>query len=315
MISKEQAIAEIVILTNTHQISLEELTSVLGRQQIDANKKDAFTLTRLFSYLGGIFILFGLSAYIAVAWDNLNSPSRILITLGTGITCLILAVTAALQNKREKNVTVLVSLSAILQAIGLFVAVHELVTGGGDVRIPAMVIFGVLSLQYGVLFLKLKRTSLLFFAIYFATASFVSLADLINIAHNLIEFTCGVSLLAISYGVQRTTYNSICGFGYFVGSITLLWMSFDLLSNTPLEILYLGIVCFMLYISTIVRSRSILAISVIAMFSYLSYFTREHFLNSIGWPVCLILLGFIFFGISSVALKISKRFNISNETN
>ena len=65
MISKEQVIAEIVALTKDHKITLEELTSALGRQQIEANTKDAFTLTRLFSYLGGIFILFGLSTYIA----------------------------------------------------------------------------------------------------------------------------------------------------------------------------------------------------------------------------------------------------------
>ena len=76
MISKEQVIAEIVALTKAHKITLEELTSALGRQQIEANTKDAFTLTRLFSYLGGIFILFGLSTYIAVTWDSLNSLSR-----------------------------------------------------------------------------------------------------------------------------------------------------------------------------------------------------------------------------------------------
>ncbi len=309
MISKEQVIAEIVALTKAHKITLEELTSALGRQQIEANTKDAFTLTRLFSYLGGIFILFGLSTYIAVTWDSLNSLSRILITLGTGIICLIIAIVILLQYKQEKNATILVVLSALLQSTGLFVAVNEIVIGGGNVLIPAMLIFGVLALQYGVLFLKLKRTSLLFFAIYFTTASFASMADLIHIPHTLVELICGASLVALSYGIQRTPYNSICGFGYFVGSISLLWMSFDLLKNTYFEILYIGIACFMLYVSTIVRSRSILATSTIAMFLYLSYFTSQHFLNSIGWPLSLILLGFIFFGISGLALMINKSIN------
>ena len=135
------------------------------------------------------------------------------------------------------------------------------------------------------------------------------MADLIHIPHTLVELICGTSLVALSYGIQRTPYNSICGFGYFVGSISLLWMSFDLLKNTYFEILYIGIACFMLYVSTIVRSRSILATSTIAMFLYLSYFTSQHFLNSIGWPLSLILLGFIFFGISGLALKINKSIN------
>ena len=192
-----------------------------------------------------------------------------------------------LQNKKENYSTILIILSALLQATGLFVAVVEFSTGGGNILIVAMIIFGVLALQYGVLFLKLKRTALLFFMIYFAVASFVSLANFIDIPQNLAEFIIGVSLVALSYGIQRTPYNSICGIGYFIGSIRLLWMSFDLLRYTSFEILYIGITCFMLYVSTIVRSRSILATSTIAMFLYPSYFTAQHFLNSIGWPISL----------------------------
>lgn len=309
MISKKQIIEEIVALTKAHNITLEELTSALGRQQIEANKKNAFSLTRLFSYLGGIFILFGLSAYIAIDWNSLNSFSRILITLGVGIICLIIAIVTLLQHNQEKNVTILVILSALFQSTGLFVAVSEIMTGGGNALIPAMLIFGVLALQNGLLFLKFKRTSFLFFTIYFATTSFVSMAGLINIPYNWVELICGVSLVALSYGIQRTAYNRICGFGYFFGSISLLWMSFDFLRNTYFEIVYIGIACFMLYVSTIVRSRSILATSTIAMFLYLSYFTSKHFLNSIGWPLSLVLLGFIFFGISGLALKVNKNIN------
>ena len=307
MITKEHAIKKIVALIKDNKITLEEIASAIGHQQIEANKKDGFTLVRLFSYLGGIFILFGLSAYIAIDWGNLNSFSRIIITLGSGITSLILAIVLLSQNKKENYSTILIILSALLQATGLFVAVIEVSTGGGNILIPAMIIFGVLALQYGVLFLKLKRTTLLFFMIYFATASFVSMADLIDIPRNLIEFIVGVSLVALSYGIQRTPYNSICEIGYFIGSISLLVMSFDLLRYTSFEISYIGITCFMLYVSTIVRSRSILATSTIAMFLYLAYFTKQHFLNSIGWPISLMLLGVIFFGISGLALKINNR--------
>ena len=306
MISKEQAIIEIAALTKTHKINLEELTSILGKQQIEANTKDVFTITTLFSYLGGIFILIGLSAYITVAWASLNSVSRILITLGVGIVCLILGIILISKNRQGKSPAILIILSALLQSTGLFVVVSEIATSSGNVRIPATIIFGVLALQYGVLFLKLKRTSLLFFTIYFANGSFIAIADLLHIPHTLIELISGISLLAISYGIQSTPYSRICVFGYFMGIIALLWMSFGFLRNTYFEILYLAITCFMLYLSTIVQSRSILVTATLAMFSYLSYFTQQHFLNSVGWPIYLILLGFIFFGLSGLALKINK---------
>ncbi|MES2206042.1 MAG: DUF2157 domain-containing protein [Pseudomonadota bacterium] len=308
MISKEEATAQIVTLARTHSITLEELASALGRQEIDANKKDAFTLTQVFSYLGGIFILAGLSTYIGLAWSHLNTAARIVVTLGPGIVCLILAIVSAMQQRREKNVTVLVVLSAIFQTIGLFTTAHEFSTGGGDVRVAMLAIFGILGFQYGLLFFKYTRTSLLFFAIYFGLAAFVNLCDLVHIPRRLTEVIFGASVLALSYGIQRTPYNSICGFGYFVGSITLLWTAFDLLKNTPFEILYLGIACFMLYVSTIVRSRSILITSTIVIFSYISYFTSQHFVDSMGWPICLILLGCVFFGISNFALKLNKHF-------
>jgi hypothetical protein len=307
MTSKEQVITEIITLVEKHHISMEELTAALGRQQIEAGKKDPSTLTRVFSYLGGIFILSGLGTYIATIWNELNSFSRVLVTFGPGIICLILAVAMAMKDRRAKNINILIILSALFQPSGLFVALHEFVRGGGDISKAALLVFGVMALQYGLFFFRLRLTALLFFTIYFSTAAFASLCELIHMPYDMAEFICGTSILALSYGIQRTPYNSICGFGYFVSSITLLWMGFDMVENTPFDILYLAIASFMLYISTIIRSRSVMVTSAIAIFAYISYFTNRHFVNSLGWPVCLILLGFVFFGISHLTLKLHKR--------
>ncbi len=305
MSSKKEAIAEIVNLAKTHHIGIDDLIAAMGSQEIERRQKDRNTLTRIFSFLGGIFVLFGLATYIALAWPILNAFSRILITLGSGLICFILAVVGTVQHRQALNVAALVILSAVFQAIGLFVAAIEILPGGGNPSLLAMVIFGILALQYGMAFFTLKRVSLLFFTIYFSIGTFVCMADLSHIPENLTEFICGASLIALSYGLYRTPYNSICGFGYFIGSILLLWMSFDILRHSYLEVTYIGIACFMIYLSTIVHSRSMLAISTIAMFSYLSYFTHEHFLNSIGWPLFLILMGFIFFGLSVLTVKIN----------
>ncbi len=312
MITKTEAIAEIVILAKKHQITTDELIAALGRQEIERNQKDHNTLTRVFSFLGGIFILFGLATYTAIAWPSLNAFSRILITLGVGLICFILAVVSAVQNRQAVNVTALVILSALLQSMGLIVAALEILPGGGNPSLLGMSVFGILALQYGAVFFKLKRSSFLFFTTYFAVVTFVCIADLIHIQHNLIEFICGTSLIALSYGIHRTPYNSICGFGYFIGSIVLLWMSFDLMRGSSVEIAYIAIACFMIYLSTIVHSRAMLAISTIAMFAYLSYFTHEHFLNSMGWPLFLILMGFIFLGLSTLTIKINTYISTSS---
>jgi hypothetical protein len=307
MSAKQEAIAQVVALAEVHGITLEELTSALGRREIDANKKDAFTLTRVFSYLGGIFILSGLCAFIALLWGDLNSAARIILTLGSGLVCFIMAYTKALHDTGRSHITVWVVLSALLQTTGLFVAVIEFSTGGGDVRVAALLIFGVLAAQYGLCFAKVKRTSFLFFCIVFAVGALVNLCDLLHVPYNVTSFICGAGLLALSYGIQRTPYNSICGFGYFVGSMSLLWVGFDVLSGTPLEIAYVAIAGLMLYASTLVNSRSMLITATLALFSYISYFTAEHFADSLGWPLCLMLLGGVFFGIGKLALRLNTQ--------
>lgn len=307
MSARDEALAQIAQLARTHQIPLEQIAAALGRQEIEANKKDGATLTRLFSYLGGIFILAGLSAFIGMNWDYLNTAARITVTLGPGLVCVLIAGVAARQQRPDKLVTVLLVLSALLQPTGLFVTAYEFSTGGGDARLAAALIFGVLAAQYGLLFSTMRRTTPLFFAIYYGFSSFVALGALAGFHEDFIMCICGASLLAISYGLQRTPYNSICGFGYFIGSILLLWLGFDLLHNSPLELLYLGIAAFMLYVSTIVGSRSILITASLAILSYISYFTQRHFLDSFGWPVSLVILGFVFFGVGKLALRLNRK--------
>lgn len=307
MTAKTEALAQIVSLAQAHQLTLDEIQSALGRPQIEANKKNAGTLNRVFTYLGGIFIFAGLSAFVGMNWDYLNTVARILVTLGSGMTALIIAAVAAGRQEADKKVSVLIILSALLQPTGLFVTAYEFSTGSGDVRLAAALIFGVLAAQYGLVFKALRRTTPLFFAIYFGFSAFVALCTLVRLDEDFIMFVCGASLVALSYGIQRTPYNSICGFGYFIGSILLLWLGFDLLKNTPIEVLYLGIACFMLYVSTIVGSRSVLITATLAILSYISYFTQKNFLDSIGWPIALILLGFVFFGVGSLAIRLNRK--------
>jgi hypothetical protein len=307
MTTKEQALTQIVALAQAHQLGIDDINAALGRPQIEVNKKNAGTLTRVFTYLGGIFILSGLSAFIGMNWDYLNTPARILITLGTGLVCLIIAAVSAKQSQADKKINVLIILSAILQPTGLFVAAYEFSTGSGDVRLATALIFGVLAVQYGLFFYALRRTAPLFFAIYFGFSAFVALCTMVRLDYDFVMFICGASLVALSYGIQRTPFNSICGFGYFVGSILLLSLGFDIMKGTPIEALYLGIACFMLYVSTLVGSRSVLITATLAILSYISYFTQKNFLDSIGWPIALILLGFVFFGVSSLAIRLNRK--------
>ena len=118
----------------------------------------------------------------------------------------------------------------------------------------------------------------------------------------------GTSMLSLSYGVRSKIYQSTLLFSYVVSTIIFLYGWFDVLQNTPFEVLYIAVACSMVYFSVVVHSTALLFISVLSMISYIGYFTAQHFMNSALWPLALIMLGVLFFAVSIGTVKIKKKY-------
>ena len=54
-------------------------------------------------------------------------------------------------------------------------------------------------------------------------------------------------------------------------------------------------------------SRTLLVVSTVAILGYIGYFTRQHFVDSFGWPFALILLGLTLVALSALAVRIDRR--------
>jgi hypothetical protein len=81
---------------------------------------------------------------------------------------------------------------------------------------------------------------------------------------------------------------------------------FDLVHNTSIELLHLAITASMLYACVVLQSRTLLFTTVIAMLSFIGYYTTQHFANSLGWPITLLLMGIAFMGVSAIAMKVKR---------
>ena len=75
-----------------------------------------------------------------------------------------------------------------------------------------------------------------------------------------------------------------------------------------IELSFLLVACGGVYLSAYIRSRTLLTISTLAILAYVSYFTSEHFLDSMGWPFMLMLLGLFMIAIASIAVRINSRY-------
>jgi hypothetical protein len=303
---REAALAEIVDIARRNELSRRDIDGALNAQT-PAEGVGGGIVRRLLAYIGGIFVFAGLVAYIGMFWGEINSSARIIITLGTGLVALILAILLMDHNRFARAATPLFLISAWLQTAGIMVAFNELGTGG-DPQHAVLVTMAVMLLQQLAVFQRFQRTVLLFIALIFGTAVCWNALDLLGVDSEINVLVIGLSLMLVSYGIDQTRHHVIAPFWYFLSGAAFLWAAFDLLQNTPVHLLYLGLTALMIYVSAVAKSRSLLFVSTLAMIGYLGYFTEKYFLDSSGWPVALIFMGLVLIGLSNMALRINRRY-------
>ena len=315
MTDKTEALNEIVRLAQEHDLSIAELSAAVEA----AASADAATepdqrstiLMRVLAYLGGIFVFAGLGVFIAMNWDSMNFAARVVITLGSGIAAFIMALIAVSDERYEKAATPLFLIAALLQPAGLLVIFEEFYRGNNWDTV-GMVVSGVMAAQQVMTLLKTQRTTLLFTGLIFIGAFMLIVFDKLNVDYEITALIMGASILSLSAGLQGTKHEVITPFWYFVGSIWLLFGIFDLVEGTAIEVLFIAAASALVYMSTVVRSRTLLFVSTVGMLSYIGYFSAEHFVDSIGWPIALVLFGLLLIGMSAVAFKINKKYISAN---
>ncbi len=304
---KEKAVQEILDIARRHGVTLEDLRNSLEEAEPVSSPRFRGILPRLFAALGGTFIFAGLCVFIGINWEEMNAAARIIVTLGSGLATFGLGLAALTQSRYEKAVTPLFLIAAVLQPTGILVALDEL-SSGGDWHYACLLTAGIMAFQQGVTFVVKRRTTLLFTTLLFGVTFLSVLFDLLHIDPQITGVTLGLSLILVNIAVDKTRHTIITPFWYLAGSAGFLYGVFDMLERTPLEILFLAISCGIVYLSVYVRSRTLLVCGTVSILAYIGYFTSQHFLESWGWPLALILLGFVLIGLSAAAVRINQRF-------
>ncbi len=132
--------------------------------------------------------------------------------------------------------------------------------------------------------------------------------DLLGVDEDLIALILGASTVSFCIGLERTPYKAMNPVWYLFGSAWFFYGLFELVEHSVIEIAYLAFACGGVFLSTWVRSRTLLFVSTVAILAYIAYFTSQHFQDSLGWPLVLIMLGLIFIALSALAIRINKRY-------
>ena len=309
--SKEEALQDIVSLAKHNQITLDEIKHAMETAPELASKPSSSVLSKLFGYIGGIFVFAGIGVFISMYWDDFGSAARVIVTLGVGLVAFIMGLVCLQDNRYEKRydkaATPLFIVSSILQPMGILVMLQEF-SSGGDMRHGLMFMSAYMLIQQGTIFWAKRLSVLAFSAILFGCILLANLFDVWNWDGELIGMVIGVSLICVAYALQQSKHIAIAPFWYFVGGVIQMWSVFEAVENTPLELLYLGLSALMIFLSTHVRSRALLGVGTLAMLIYIGYYTAKHFANTLGWPIALVIIGIALIGMSSLAVRLNNKY-------
>ncbi|KTD44721.1 DUF2157 domain-containing protein [Legionella parisiensis] len=245
-------------------------------------------------------IIFG---WILFAYTEDNS--RIILNLGFGF--LIFLLSLYYQERQYKITAPLFLIAAILEASGLLTLFSQYTS----ILMPTwgvLIVSFILFLQHGVAFLSTRLTVLAFISLIFLYSFFLAAFELLGVPQRLKWFILSASLLAVSSFINHSKYQSIAGLLFFISSLALLLVTFDIVKNKPYEILYLGLACGLIYMAIIESSRVLLITASFATLGFILYFSSQHFPYTIGWPITLILIGLLLVGVSGIVIKLNKKY-------
>jgi len=307
METRSEAIEQILQIARLHNLTPADIEAALKNADQGGAEPSASLLGRILGYLGGTFIFAGLGVFIALNWDTMNTAARIIITLGSGIAVFIMALVAAGDERYARVRTPLYLIAAALQPVGIMVAIDEF-AAGGDWHYASLLTAAMMGIQQGMVFWQKRDTVLLFTSLAFVLWFFGVALDLLDVHDDLISLVLGAATVSFCIGLERTPHKVMNPFWYLLGSVAFFAGLFELVENSVIEIVFLAVACGGVVLSTWVRSRTLLFTSTAAILAYIGYFTAEHFQDSLGWPLVLILLGLIFIALSALAVRINKRY-------
>jgi hypothetical protein len=315
--NRQDALTYIKSLLDNHIVTADEVRDILAQQ------KTSNRFANLLYYIGAGIIFFGIFILLWQNWNTLSNITKIVITLGSGIAAYIMAILYAYNKSTEQLSSAFFCVAGLALPLGIAV-VFDIT--GLDVDSPltqcmiSAILFSAFMLSYWIH----RKNLLLVFSIIFATWLFFGLGSFFLDGHPIFDnftfFAYQVLIAGLSYIVLGYYFASagkseltgalygfgICGFlgaAYALGGII-----FIIDKNVMWELLFPILIFATLYFSVFLRSKSFLVFSTLYLMLFIIRTTLVYFLNSVNWPVLLVLIGFLLIAAGYGSFYVNKKY-------
>ena len=323
---KEQLLQELSAKIASGEMGRDEIVQRLGLSQltqsphyasVEKEKNHHLSVTKTLYVLGAGVVVIGVLIFIAQVWNDMGSFGHIFITLGLGLLITLLG-SMLLKQKPET------SLGTVFHFIG-----GMLIPGGAIVTLDEMnldtdwliaLIFVGIFVFYLFLNTVHKNAILTFFSIANGTAAIYLILNAmiggpfsgffeIKSIYEYLTMVIGIAYMSLAYSFKNGWNSKLIGVLNFFGVTGLLGAAFIQVFDSGIwELLYFVVVFGALFLSVYMKSRVILIISTLFLTAHVTYITSEYFADSLGWPVALVLLGFMFIGLGYASITINKKY-------
>ena len=279
-----------------------------------ASHAGAQIVTRLLYIIGGIFITLGLLYFVSQIWDDLNGTSRIMISLGLGISFAGAGSLFMVRVPERELGSVFHAIGGFMVPGGALVTLDEMGVALDD-NWPVTLTIGMVFAFYLLLTLYHRRVVLNFFAFLNGTAFAYLLTDSLlpdadGAIFDYLTMCLGASYLLYAHLLRDGWNDRLIPLLLFFGTFGFYGAAFSQIRDTlMMEILY-PFLAFggLVLAASVVKSRIMLVLCAFAIIAYIAWFTAEYFADSLGWPISLILLGFVIIGIGYLSISLNRRY-------
>jgi hypothetical protein len=320
--NKDELLQELKAKVATREISQEEIARVLNLgtvapQTVGGENHSFFSATRILYFLGAAIVIVGILVFVSQIWSDIGSFGRITISLGLGLLMAALG-SLLLTSKPEEHIgSIFHVIGGVLIPSGAMVTLSEMNIPGDDIWLITIA-FGSIFAFYLLLNAVHKNAVLTFFAIANGTvfAYALTAATTQDLYYTVLDdifayltMVLGLSYLLLAHGFKDSWNKKLISALCLFGSAGFLGAAFSRVFDSGLwELLFFVLVSGGLALSVYMKSRIILIISTLFLIAHVIYITDEYFANSLGWPLSLVLLGFVFIGLGYFTVNLNKKY-------
>lgn len=246
-------------------------------------------------------IIFGLM-FIGTFYEHagINVP---LIWLATGASFLIAGIRAAQARPYADIAFVPLAIGATAIASAAYYHIGNTYAEG----VMAALLMALVFLSYKLESRGLITLTTIFFLALISKYNWFSWGYRESDILRLTAAATGVAMIFMAHWLRMRTASRLVPAWYFLGSGLLFSACMGILYRTPFDVLFPVVPALVLLLSLKLSSRALLLSSILALLSFIGYYTAEYFAGTVGWPIALMVTGMTMIGLCALALKMNVR--------